>query len=123
MRKKYLIPATLQTKVCMCDEPGSPLFDSKRRHTYMNCCNKCLKPFRWYVRRCIGCNTWFIKDFRIKEIDCAKHTLCWDCTMGDTEPCDCPKEQTIRPNFEPLGYNPKQYSADEVANVFDTLPF
>lgn len=120
-RKKYLIPATLQAKVCMCDEPGAPMFDGAKRFIMLSCCNKCRKPFRWYVRKCTSCSKWFIKDFRIKEIDCVRHAKCWDCTASPygESLCGCRKESTIRPNFEPLGYNPRVITREEMDAAFD----
>ena len=122
-RKKYLIPATLQPKVCMCDEPGSPMFDSVKRFIMMSCCSTCRKPYRWYVRKCTNCTKWFIKDFRIKAVDCARHEKCWDCTtlpyVNMIARCDCPKESTNRPDFEPLGYNPRVPTREEMDAAFD----
>jgi hypothetical protein len=110
-RKKYLIPKPLQGKVCMCDEPASTVGKE------MNCCAKCLLPYRWYVRICTVCKQHFIKDFRRKAVDCVKHARCWDCT-STTAPCDCDKEETLRVDFGPLGLNPRKFTREELKGTF-----
>lgn len=119
LRKKYLIPRTLQDRVCMCDEHTGTLFDySKRAGPLMQCCKACRKPFRWYVRKCIVCHEWFIKDFRFKAVDCAKHSKCWMHSSAIHE-CDCEKEESIRTDFGPLGLNPREVSEEEMNAAFD----
>lgn len=120
--KTYLIPKPLQAKVCMCLEPGHVLFGHGKRPNMINCCDKCLKPFRWNVRICTICRKHFIKDFRLKEVDCVKHTQCWDCIehnkdCGLYKTCTCEKEQSTRPNFGPLGLNPRTFTAEELADI------
>lgn len=112
-RKKYLIPANLQQRVCMCDEPGSV------DHTkpLINSCATCGKPFRWYVRICTDCGIYFIKDFRRKQRDCVRHAKCWGC-MNTSAPCDCDKEQSTRQDFGPLGLNPKKFTREELKGTF-----
>jgi hypothetical protein len=110
-RKKYLIPKPLQGKVCMCDDPG-PVDKSIR---YMNHCSTCHKPYRWYVRICTVCKQHFIKDFRRQNLDCAKHTKCWDHLQNE---CDCDKEKSNRVDYGPLGINPKHYTAEELKGTF-----
>lgn len=118
--KKYLIPRTLQAVVCMCDEPGTPMFDySHRAGPLMQCCSTCRKPYRWYVRICTACEKYFIKDFRRKADDCVVHSKCWDCMLNN-DTCPCEKEHSTRADFGPLGFNPRSYTKEETAGVFDS---
>lgn len=119
IRNAKYIPITLQDRVCMCVEPGSPLFNyDKRLGPLVQCCKTCRKPYRWNVRHCTMCGAWFIKDFRKKSKDCVKHGRCWECLNVDIV-CACDKEDTIRPDFGPLGLNPKVYSQEEMDAAFD----
>lgn len=117
--KKYLIPRTLQPHVCMCDEPGGVLFGHRKPGPAMNCCNVCLKPYRWYVRICTSCRAFYIRDFR-RSKSCIRHQKCYDC-FTNVEPCNCDSvwQEGMR-DFGPLGLNPRTYTAEETAGIFDS---
>lgn len=114
------VPSALKAKVCMCADPGPPLFNQHKRPAHMNTCATCLKPYRWYIRRCRTCEKWFIEDFRRPGTNCARHKKCWDCIEATEKPC-CGQAQhplgTIY--FGPLGLNPKTFTSEELDDVFD----
>ena len=113
------VPSKFTRIVCMCPEPGAPLFDPEKRPSAISCCRNCLKPYRWYIRRCTVCNEWFIKDFRRKLLDCVRHTKCWDHLQNE---CPCDKEKSIRPDFGPLSFNPRKVSKEEMDAALPDLP-
>ena len=117
---KHYVPIRLQDRVCMCDEHYGTLFDyTHRAGPLMQCCKACRKPFRWYIRHCTVCHEWFIKDFRKKSVDCVKHTKCWEHTVSELYTCTCDKEQSIRTDYGPLGFNPREVSEEEMNAAFD----
>lgn len=120
-RKSYLIPRTIQPIVCMCSDPGPPLFDySSRPGPKMNCCKTCRKPYRWYVRICTACREYYVRDFR-RVSSCIKHQKCIDC-YNKTNRCGCSSTWSEGGlcDFGPLGLNPRIYTAEETAGVFDS---
>lgn len=119
-RNTKRVPGRFINRVCMCDEPGPPLFDPEKRPAAIMCCSRCLKPYRWNIRHCTngGCRKWFIKDFRRKDFDCIKHTKCYECTQG-CDNCECKKETSKRVDFGPLGFNPPEVSQDEMDAAFE----
>lgn len=120
-----MIPRSLQTKVCMCKESSGVMRGATKQTMRMQSCKDCRKPFRWYVRRCTECKSWFIHDFYFAAYECARHTRCWTC-IQETEPCaDLLGKQvnTIR-DFGPLGLNPRKFTREELDSAFDWVsPF
>lgn len=112
---RYRIPLELQSRVCMCEEPGSVLFGDRKPGPYMNCCSTCRKPFRYYIRHCTKCKTWYIKDFRRWYYECSRHGMCFDC-IENTEPCGDVTTEPRLPqlDFGPLGLNPKIFTEAEL---------
>lgn len=115
------VPSKFTRIVCMCPEPGAPLFDPEKRPSAISCCKNCMKPYRWYIRHCCNCGEWFIKDFRRKFSDCSRHPLCFPC-VETREPCSCMKEQSNRPDFGPLSFNPRKVSKEEMDAALPDLP-
>ena len=118
------VPPTLRPRVCMCQDPGPPMFDPRKRPAAVVCCSACQKPYRWNIRHCTtdSCRKWFIKDFRRKAIDCVRHTKCFQCSF-DEPMCDCSKETSTRPDFGPLSFNPREVSQEEMDAAFKPSPF
>lgn len=117
---KYRVPIKYQTRVCMCNEFSGVLFANRKPGPFLSCCVTCKKPFRYYVRHCTGCNDWFLKDFRRKEFDCPRHSLCFKCIeSGEYEPCDCYPINTKRLDFGPFGLNPREVSKEAMDSAFD----
>lgn len=129
------VPSKFTRIVCMCPEPGPPLFDPEKRPSAISCCRNCMKPYRWYIRRCTACNEWFIKDFRRQQFDCVRHTKCYDCieALGTWKHipvlgmvmlliCECPKENSGRVDFGPLSFNPRKVSKEEMDAALPDLP-
>lgn len=117
--KLYHVPPNFTRRVCMCKDPGPPLFDYEKRPSAINCCQTCRKPFRWNLRRCTICEVWFIKDFRRENSNCARHTKCLSC-LESTETCcefaAIPRGVSI---FGPLGLNPREIPQELIDAVVD----
>lgn len=113
------VPSKFSRLLCMCKEPGPPLFDGTKRPSHVNTCKTCLKPYRWNLRHCTVCKDWFIKDFRSDISDCVTHTKCWKC-LTTTEVC-CGQAYTAkaRSRFGPLGLNPREVPQEEIDAAFD----
>src|SRR5690348_13871483 len=124
---KYKIPHTLQSRVCMCEDPTA----GKGPFTYINYCGTCHKPMRYNIRRCLGpggCGKVFIKDF-INDNMCVRPScqLCWDCfqKVGNTCPMrDTDEHGRYHSNgrgeqytplvLGPAGLNPREFTKEEL---------
>lgn len=115
-RLTKLVPTKFQSRVCMCEE----YHGVSSRYRRMNYCAKCQKPYRWYLRRCVGCKEWYIKDFRIWAKECPRHSKCWDCIQGNRCECLQAVDEPRPGDFSPLGLNPKRFTSEELAE-FDPL--
>lgn len=123
MELQYNVPTKFHDRLCMCEEPGPVLFGTRRPGPYINCCATCRKPHRYLLRRCTHCGEWYIKDFFKLTYECSRHSKCWNC-VESTQPCGCLVADSIpyrgRPDFGPLGLNPREFSTEELAG-FDPL--
>lgn len=118
-RNPHHVPTRYQHRLCMCDEPGTPLFDGKKRPAHVNSCSTCLKPYRWNLRHCTECGEWFIKDFRSRISNCARHTKCWKCLESTPVCCEFAANPTNAIIFGPLGLNPREISQEEKDAAYD----
>lgn len=87
-------------------------------------CGNCCGVVRWFFFKCVKCETYFVQDFRHPKF-CNFYPTCWKdtqqltwkyCTEHKADPDDFPLFRNI---VLPKGLNPKEYSAEELDNVFD----
>lgn len=87
-------------------------------------CKACNGIVPWFFHKCTVCDEYFVQDFRHPKF-CDFNPTCWThtqelpwtyCTTHKADPDEFEFYALIVP---PLGYNPKQFSEAELANVFD----
>lgn len=96
-------------------------------------CKNCNKVVPWFFYKCVKCESYFVRDFRHPKF-CQSYPTCWEHTLElPWEYCeqhDFPPRPAhvgaaewmndwYRPFVEPLGLNPKNFTEEELAGVFD----
>ena len=116
------LPARLQDLYCHCGN-YSAVNITREKRVGPPVCNNCRCVVGWFFYKCVKCEEFFIKDFRHPKF-CPHYPTCWEHTPG--LPWRYCVEHTADPDeFEfysiivpPVGLNPKQFSEEELANVF-----
>lgn len=87
-------------------------------------CGNCDKVVPWFFFKCVSCDTYFVKDFRHPKF-CDFYPTCWEhtlvlpwryCTKHKADPDEFELCAVI---VEPIGLNPKVFSDEDLADVFD----
>ena len=87
-------------------------------------CGNCDKVVPWFFFKCVTCDKYFVQDFRHPKFcsfypTCWKHTLELEWEYCETHRADPKKYEWFAQIVEPTGLNPKQFTADDLADVFD----
>lgn len=118
-RYKYNMPVAFAERICACE--GLTVKFSE----HGGFCARCIKPFEWTLFECVRCETLFIKDFGHPYF-CICDPTCWECSQKLDN--FCPTEfhmgvakqgGYIEALRDPLGLNPKTFTDEELADVFD----
>jgi hypothetical protein len=87
-------------------------------------CGTCDKVVPWFFFKCIKCETFFVRDFRHPKF-CTYYPTCWEHTL-ELPWEHCPKHNFpptyrngFRPYVEPTGLNPREFTDEELAGIFD----
>jgi hypothetical protein len=89
-------------------------------------CARCKKVVPWFFYKCVICDQYFIQDFRHPKF-CAFYPTCWQHTLElPWEFCGEHRPHVLggtRLNMivEPIGLNPRKFSDEELANVFEGI--
>lgn len=86
-------------------------------------CGNCNKIVPWFFFKCVKCDQHFIQDFRHPKF-CSYYPTCWQHTLElpwDYCPSHAFKYRLEKPFWlhEPIGLNPKVFSDEDLADVFD----
>lgn len=120
--QKYDLPYRLAQKFHDCGEyKAFPVTAYKNGPPV---CARCLKVVPWFFYKCVVCDQYFIQDFRHPKF-CAFYPTCWQHTL------ELPWEYCVdHRNYlgydpqllvEPIGLNPRSFSDEELANVFEGI--
>lgn len=87
-------------------------------------CGNCDKVVPWFFFKCIKCDKFFVQDFRHPKF-CNFYPTCWDHTLllewkyCTTHKADPDEWEFYAQIIEPVGLNPREFSDEELAGIFD----
>ena len=118
VRNPWEIPRKWRDRICTCKGIKAETSDGFLR------CAKCHRPYDYQFFKCGDCESFFICDFKWPYF-CVWHPTCWNCSQDHTSICNekhgwTPTEEYLNMEVRaPRGLNPKAYTAEELAGVFD----
>lgn len=118
---KYDLPHRLREKYHDC---GNYSAMNLVKYSGPPMCGNCNKVVPWFFFKCVKCEKHFIQDFRHPKF-CNFYPTCWEHTLTlewrycSTHRADPDVYEWFAQIIEPIGLNPKEFSDEELAGIFD----